>query len=142
MQDAPASVSDQKIALLALFVLLDGMILIFFMPFLIIAAIIIAILLHISVSRRWPRCKKLTLKKTNKILAAATYQKTGKGLMIRECKNCGFRDGKEYVIPVKKAYSHNHGSSGGSFGGGSGGSGGFGGFGGGSSGGGGASGKW
>ena len=141
-QVEPASVSDPKIALLVSFGILVGAIFIFFMPFLIIAGIIIAVLLRISVSRRCPRCKKLTLKRTNRILAAATYQNTGKKLIIRECRNCGFRDEKEYVIPVKKAYSHRHGGSGGSFGGFSGGSGGFGGFGGGSSGGGGASGKW
>ncbi|HEY5500614.1 MAG TPA: TPM domain-containing protein, partial [Candidatus Humimicrobiaceae bacterium] len=85
-------------------------------------------------SRKCPKCKKLKLKTTVKVITAATYTSSGSELVIRDCSNCGFHDEKTRTVPRKTR------SSGGGFfvgGGGSSGGGSFGGFGGGSSGGGG-----
>jgi uncharacterized protein len=90
--------------------------------------------------RKCPRCKKLKLKTTVKVINEATYTSSGSELVIRDCSNCGFHDEKTRTVPRKSR------SSGGGFfiggGGSSSGGGGFGGFGGGGSGGGGSSGGW
>ncbi len=99
--------------------------------------IFIIIIISSIFRKRCPKCKKFTLKTTYKTLLAATYSTPGSQLVIRECRNCGFRDEKTKKIPRKSrtTTTWGGGSSGGSSGGG-------GGFGGGSSGGGGAGGRW
>jgi uncharacterized protein len=97
--------------------------------------IFIIIIIASIFSRRCPKCKKFTLKTTYRTLLAATYSTPGSQLVIRECRNCGFREEKTKKIPRKSRTTSTWGGS-------SGGSSGGGGFGGGRSGGGGAGGRW
>jgi uncharacterized protein len=78
-----------------------------------------------------PQCKRRTCKKTETVLVKPTYTSTGRKRVVRECRNCGYRNEREVTMPRLQASSS---SGGGSSGGGGGGSS----FGGGSSGGGGA----
>ncbi|MCE5329496.1 TPM domain-containing protein, partial [bacterium] len=56
-------------------------------------------------SRRCPKCRKLKLKTTTKLISAASYTSTGKELVIRDCSNCGFHDEKVRTIPRKSRTS-------------------------------------
>ncbi|MDJ0620470.1 MAG: TPM domain-containing protein [Calothrix sp. MO_192.B10] len=115
--------------------------------------------------KQCPHCQELTVKRTEKTLAAPTQHLTGKRLIIEKCQLCDYHEEKEKTVPPLPPLPHSSGSSNsssswsssgsfwGGFGGGGGGSsaggggsgggsGGGGGFGGGSSGGGGAGGGW
>lgn len=104
--------------------------------------ILIPVTIRNILIRKCPKCKKLAIKRTVTVIEKPTYTSKGKSIVKRFCKNCGFNDMREVIIPKLSRSSSTYRSGG--FGGGIGRSsgGGFGGFGGGSSGGGGASGKW
>ncbi len=99
-----------------------------------------------------PHCQELTVKRTEKTLAAPTQHFPGKRLIIDQCQLCDYHQEKEKKIPPLPPLPHSSGSGNSSSswssdgntwsGGGSSDGGGAGGFGGGSSGGGGAGGDW
>lgn len=78
-----------------------------------------------------PQCKRRTCETKSKTVRSATRSSTGLKRITRVCKNCGFTDTRDEVIPIVTSSSSSGGGGGGSGGGGSS-------FGGGSSGGGGA----
>lgn len=61
-----------------------------------------------------PQCMRRTTATESRTLRAATYDHSGQGLRIRDCRNCGFHDESTYSIPRKTRSSSSSSSSSGS----------------------------